>query len=563
MSASRERTTRAAAGRPLPLSAALLVARSFALVALAAVALVVALAAWLAVRAALAADPVVRTERVWLQYGHHRPPYAHVKLDPLKYNVPGPAYDVSLEATLPVNENNLRLGNFMVSLSLVDSLGSHAVNVSRPAILNPSGLSSDPRKDRSASVSIIRTLATLPWALISTPLTRCIASPAETHISTVLSVPLLENVPLASTPHVAGGGAAAGGRRQSRWRGFTSRGGERRGGGGPVDTIFVEIGRRDTYPLGRGREAYPPAPTDEDNEEGLAAVVRSYSRSHQGPERELQVYEAWIKVQVKPKGLRALVHRHPWITFLFFFPTFLTLEATAALAIYLYFVATAPSSAKDSHEVDPRLRGGEEEDLIKTTLPFGSGSGASSPAATTTTTTTNESEEPPTLATPSDYEHLSDDSELAREDEEDEVAAGERRRRQDSMRLGRGGVGMSAASLGGGGGGGGEEAEEEEEEEDRASEGETGVGFGVQEMEEAEWVKGEDEEEGASTTGASATTRRTTSTFGPSVAGTSSSTSSSSAAAVTGFSWPVTQARQREQAPRFSGRVDEADEADL
>jgi hypothetical protein len=41
---------------------------------------------------------------------HHRPPYAHVKLDPLKYNVPGPAYDVSLEATLPVNENNLRLG---------------------------------------------------------------------------------------------------------------------------------------------------------------------------------------------------------------------------------------------------------------------------------------------------------------------------------------------------------------------------------------------------------------------------------------------------------------------
>lgn len=64
---------------------------------------------------------------------------------------------------------------------------------------------------------------------------------------------------------------------------------------------------------------------------------------------------------------------------------------------------------------------------------------------------------------------------------------------------------MSAVSLGGGGGGGGEEGEEEEEAEeegDRASEGETGVGFGVEEMEEAEWVKGEDEEEGASTTAA-------------------------------------------------------------
>ncbi|TKA50183.1 hypothetical protein B0A53_06414 [Rhodotorula sp. CCFEE 5036] len=367
MTALRERTTRAAgAGRPLPLSAALLLARSFALVALAAVALLVALAAWFAVRAALAVDPVVATERVWLQYGHHRPPYAHVKLDPLKYNVPGPAYDVSLEATLPVNENNLRLGNFMVSLSLVDSLGSRAVNVSRP--------------------------------------------------------------------------------------------------------------------VGLGRE--------------------------------LQVYEAWIKVQVKPKGLRAFVHRHPWITFLFFFPTFLTLEAIAAVAIYLYFVATAPSSfssAKHSLEV----RAGEEEDLRTTPLPFGgSGSGASSPL---TTTTNNESEEPPTSATPSDYEHLLDDSELVHGDEEEEVAAAaaarrveerRRRRRQESMRLGRGGVGMSAASLGGGGGGGaGVEAEVEAGETesymegDSASDGdgrggeETGVGFGLEEMEEAEWVKGEEDQE--------------------------------------------------------------------
>lgn len=73
MSPSKERPPEeaaAAAGRPLPLSAALLVARSFALVALAAVALLVALAAWFAVRAALAVDPLVGTERVWLQYGY-------------------------------------------------------------------------------------------------------------------------------------------------------------------------------------------------------------------------------------------------------------------------------------------------------------------------------------------------------------------------------------------------------------------------------------------------------------------------------------------------------------
>lgn len=216
------------------------------------------------------------------------------------------------------------------------------------------------------------------------------------------------------------------------------------------------------------------------------------------------------------------MHRHPWITFLFFFPTFLTLEAIAAVAIYLYFVATAPSSfssAKHSLEV----RAGEEEDLRTTPLPFGgSGSGASSPL---TTTTNNESEEPPTSATPSDYEHLLDDSELVHGDEEEEVAAAaaarrveerRRRRRQESMRLGRGGVGMSAASLGGGGGGGaGVEAEVEAGETesymegDSASDGdgrggeETGVGFGLEEMEEAEWVKGEeDQEEGASTVAA-------------------------------------------------------------
>lgn len=32
----------------------------------------------------------------------------------------------------PLTVQTLRTGNFMVSLSLVDSLGSHAVNVSRP-----------------------------------------------------------------------------------------------------------------------------------------------------------------------------------------------------------------------------------------------------------------------------------------------------------------------------------------------------------------------------------------------------------------------------------------------
>ncbi len=169
--------------------------------------------------------------------------------------------------------------------------------------MDPSNVS-NPRKDRTTSISIIRTLATLPLALIpTTPLTRCLASPAETHLSTVLQVPLLENVALASTPHAAGGGAATGGRRQSRWKGFMSRGEHR--GRGPVDTIFVEIGRRDTYPPTPEREAYAAVSTDEEEFD----AARRYLPSRQRPGRELQVYEAWIKVQVKPKGLRCVVDR--------------------------------------------------------------------------------------------------------------------------------------------------------------------------------------------------------------------------------------------------------------
>lgn len=77
MAARRERTGLRAADadrRPLPLSVALVVARSFALAGLATVAVAVAFAAWFLVKAALRVDPVVGTERVWLQYGSVHPP---------------------------------------------------------------------------------------------------------------------------------------------------------------------------------------------------------------------------------------------------------------------------------------------------------------------------------------------------------------------------------------------------------------------------------------------------------------------------------------------------------
>lgn len=62
----------------------------------------------------------------------HKPPYALVQLDQRKYSTPGKVYDVDLELVVPVNHNNLDLGNFMASLSLVDAAGQHVVTESRP-----------------------------------------------------------------------------------------------------------------------------------------------------------------------------------------------------------------------------------------------------------------------------------------------------------------------------------------------------------------------------------------------------------------------------------------------
>ncbi|GAA5986533.1 hypothetical protein JCM10908_003788 [Rhodotorula pacifica] len=564
--------------RPLPLSAALLLARSVALLALALLALLVALAAWFIVKATLRVDPVVGTERVWLQYGHHRPPYAQVKLDPLKYKVPGSAYDISLEAVVPVNENNLRLGNFMVSLSLVDSLGTPVLNVSRPAILDPSSISHPLHSKSRSSSSLLQYLTSLPFRFLPpNPFNRCPSS--SQHTRTVLHIPLLEQVPLASTADPL---FASTGKRASRWTRWTSRGDRRRKEGGPVESIFVEIGRRDAHPHFIAPEAEQPQPAEQPETKAAGvdgraegAIVRSHSRegerksvvpaaSH-GEGRELQVYEAWIKVLVKPSGIRALVYRHPWITFAFFFPTFLTFEATAALAIYLYFVATSSSRTHQSTE--------EEEDRIPL---FGSG-----------LVPPTESEPPTQSATPSDYERLSaaeaspsasaselelepisaqeDDDEGEEEDEEEAARRSvETRQRQEQLRLGRGGVGMSAVSLGLGGEGAdvleeGSAVSDVEEEEMAAA----GAGAEEEEEEEAEWVKSEegfDGNEGASDVAASATTRLTASTFGPSLAGTSSTstTSASGAASSTATgrrAGAISQARLREGAA--GGRISE------
>ncbi|PWN52886.1 hypothetical protein IE53DRAFT_377784 [Violaceomyces palustris] len=89
-------------------------------------------------------------KEVWLQYGLNQPPFCDLTFtdpthqdtglaDPRRFFADDQAYDVSLEIGIPINEANLDLGNFMVSLDL-RSANSQLLSVKllRRAILQPS-----------------------------------------------------------------------------------------------------------------------------------------------------------------------------------------------------------------------------------------------------------------------------------------------------------------------------------------------------------------------------------------------------------------------------------------
>ncbi|GAA5919235.1 hypothetical protein JCM1841_006511 [Sporobolomyces salmonicolor] len=413
--------------------------RSFALASLVLSSVAVALVAWFSLRSALSVDPLVGRERVWLQYGHFRPPYAEVELPSSKYAAPGNAYDLSLELRVPSSTQNLAVGNFMVSLSLINNVDEALLNVSRPAILthrSPSGLS-----------------AFVPIPLPAVPS----AGPQTLHI------PLLDSAPF--------------NRNHPRSRSAVQR-------------LFVEVGRRDAHLV----------------DGGTANGIMERTRGG-----EVQVYESWLRIEAKLSGLRALLRYHPYLSFLFFFPSFLVTELLACLLVYTLYVVRPPSqgvipaisegipvsSIKPEEEegTEVGLTEGEEEEDIKPLLP--------------------------TFKTEEEEEEGAESTTTAPTDEETAWRL-QKRRELAERAMGPGGVGMSEIA-------GEEEAEEAdieeggatetptEEEEEESEEGWTGAGAAA----EDEGGK-PDEFDKAATIGGSETTRATRSTFGPSVAGTSS-----------------------------------------
>ncbi|GAA5929861.1 hypothetical protein JCM3775_006573 [Rhodotorula graminis] len=455
--------------------------RSVALGGVVSLAVVISLVAWLVLRSALKVDPVMGRERVWLQYGQHKPPYALVQLDQRKYSTPGKVYDVDLELVVPVNSNNLELGNFMASLSLVDAVGQHVLTVSRPALLShPSAQACLVPSSRSSTLSHLLFYPVSLFKRTAAPIASCLApfvAPSTGPCSQTLRIPLLERASFVAPTSSKAGARST---KPSRW-GRKSK--ARTASSGPATALFVQIGREDAHPSPSEVEKAVASAKSTDNEPARA-VVRKEATARP---RELQVLEAWVKVEVKLSGLRSFLYRHPYLLFSIFFPSFLSLELLAALAAYIVFVARAePTSASDESLAEPKRPTRRDESA----------------------STSGDDDVKPLISPP---RHTSALPSLEAESADRRVAVEERAARR--MRLGPGGVGMSEAFSGEEGVSGTGTEDEDEGTEVGDSVSEVGVRPSVESV-----VK--EEEDGEGTVAGSATTRRTTSTFGPSLAGT-------------------------------------------
>ncbi|KAK1228629.1 hypothetical protein PQX77_008223 [Marasmius sp. AFHP31] len=88
---------------------------------------------------------------LYLQYGDGMQPYARVVLPPLHTRQ---RYDISLRLNVPASESNFVLGNFMTTLTLLDSGNYTLASARRPAIVTPPTTSFFRRKSNSISIHV-------------------------------------------------------------------------------------------------------------------------------------------------------------------------------------------------------------------------------------------------------------------------------------------------------------------------------------------------------------------------------------------------------------------------
>lgn len=268
-------------------------------------------------------EPGLRKD-VWLQYGHAEPPFAQLDFagGRVDFFAQDQAYDVTLELGVPLNEANLDLGNFMVSLEL-QSHNRTLFHVSKPTLLRFSPAS-------------VRAIDSLSQLMSRNPPTE--RGPSDSQL---LRIPLLKRAvlrPSSFTPPLSATPLAA----------------DRK-----VTHGKVQVGRHDADRYWRygaratgGMVAYPHI-VDGRTQLSLG------SHSSRG---ELQTYSASLRFDAHLTGLRFFMYHYPLLSFFVFTSLFLAFEMATALtlwgvaAVYTSTMAV-PSLDTEEHFQDEKRAG--------------------------------------------------------------------------------------------------------------------------------------------------------------------------------------------------------------
>uniref|UniRef100_V5EXS1 Seipin n=1 Tax=Kalmanozyma brasiliensis (strain GHG001) TaxID=1365824 RepID=V5EXS1_KALBG len=301
------------------------------------IALAAAVVSYIGFYRAWVPDVGLRKE-IWLQYGHDRPPFAHLDFGTAAYRhqlgEPSPssssynpstdisgeyfaqdqAYDVTLEISVPLNQANLDLGNFMVDLDLKSRSNRSVFHVSKPTLL-------------TYSTAPVRAADSISQMMSRNPPAQ--QAPATSQL---LRIPLLRRAvlrpssfapPLSSTPPDP---------RADR----------------KVTHGQVSVGRSDQnkfWMYGGNHNTLAGVQTLPHNGRVVPLAVGSHSSRG-----ELQTYAASLRFDAHLSGLRFFMYHFPLLSFIIFTGLFLALEMATALtlwsvaAIYTSTMTVAPVS---------------------------------------------------------------------------------------------------------------------------------------------------------------------------------------------------------------------------
>ncbi|KAN0064868.1 hypothetical protein ACQY0O_001925 [Thecaphora frezii] len=263
---------------------------------------------------------------VWLQYGYDEPPFCDLRFDGVELDgriikrngdffAEDQAYDVTLELGVPVNEANLDLGNFMVSLDLKSQSDRTVYRASRPTLI-------------TYSASPFRALSTLSQIISRNP--PPLRSPPNSQI---LSVPLLRRVVLRPSSYAPPLSTTPSDPKADR----------------VVTHGRVTVGRRDSerfWRYGGGGGGYLPA----------NAVARRNGPAMPGSHAsrgELQTYTASLRFDAHLTGLRYCMYHYPLLCFFVFTSLFMGFELAAALTLWAIAAIYTSSITPPSMSLEP------------------------------------------------------------------------------------------------------------------------------------------------------------------------------------------------------------------